>query len=785
MGNKRGRSERGYALVASMMVLLLITALGALAMITSSSEQAIVNNLGEDQMLFFLAEQGVERILNHLHYLEGGLFSNIRGAGYDPGQVSSVLAPQQVLSQRGSLYWSNTSGTKNVQQHPLMKIDAYLDPQDFAGWWDRGVSRPVAITARVTNTRIPTSKVFRVYARPRTMWDFAYFSLNHTPAARAVASSPVGENCTADSPNWYACHPVFMDGDSIGGDTFVSNTSYNTGSNFVLASPDRARVFMRGAPIFSGELRWRGPEPFDNTLNSSRNQTRGGRSLTDLPTIKSRVKANAKLVQPPTLQTVFDSDTGYRSANVYDIQLGSPGSWGNSTRAWRIVFRNDLDTNSNGVRATSRVASAYPTSVNAGVSPTLGSPGLEDRGVMMVYLVPFTNAGEASQEETNHRAAFYGDSMLRRDNIMTSGVAWPGLTAADVRWASGNNVDARVSGANKCFATRINLSGSSTFGPYLADDIQGTYQFLYVPGAGLSNPCGGSTFRGVIFVEGDVILSGILDGQVTIVATGNIYLDHELQYENDPQLVPITNYAAASEPDILGLIAGGNIVIPNSPPRIQTGPVVRHDYRDDWSDPHDPEREYPYESTGFRDQTTIQDDIGDETLHAVMMAYGQICSVVGQNIQCAVPAATEVRQFRVGVYAMPRTVNTAFPTRSGINDPATPAGLPFDIVNGGNDSGWLRIVGSVAHNISGRLAWDYYNNGNNQSATCTTGRGTNCNRIGFSRISYQWDPRLKYLFPPNPRRVSSNYVMPYGFATWDIISWEELGSNIDISAAVW
>ena len=60
-------------------------------------------------------------------------------------------------------------------------------------------------------------------------------------------------------------------------------------------------------------------------------------------------------------------------------------------------------------------------------------------------------------------------------------------------------------------------------------------------------------FKGVIHVTGDVAISGVLRGRVTLATTGNIVIADDLIYATDP--------AAATCNDILGLFAGNDIVV--------------------------------------------------------------------------------------------------------------------------------------------------------------------------------------------------------------------------------
>ncbi len=79
------------------------------------------------------------------------------------------------------------------------------------------------------------------------------------------------------------------------------------------------------------------------------------------------------------------------------------------------------------------------------------------------------------------------------------------------------------------------------------------------------------SFKGVIFVEGKVALSGVLRGQVTVAATEDIIIADDITYATNPGLGTCN--------DILGLFAGENVVVSdntiNAPTRPQTGSNFR------------------------------------------------------------------------------------------------------------------------------------------------------------------------------------------------------------------
>ncbi len=65
------------------------------------------------------------------------------------------------------------------------------------------------------------------------------------------------------------------------------------------------------------------------------------------------------------------------------------------------------------------------------------------------------------------------------------------------------------------------------------------------------------SFKGVIHVDGDVVVSGMVRGRVTISATGDIVVGDDLTYAIDPSV--------GSCEDIVGLFAGGDVIIANTP----------------------------------------------------------------------------------------------------------------------------------------------------------------------------------------------------------------------------
>ncbi len=94
-------------------------------------------------------------------------------------------------------------------------------------------------------------------------------------------------------------------------------------------------------------------------------------------------------------------------------------------------------------------------------------------------------------------------------------------------------------------------------------------------------------FKGVIFVDGKVALSGRLRGRVTVAATNNIIFADDIQYVTDPGL--------GTCQDIMGVFSGTNVVVSNN----TLNAAFQGGTSSTW---------YTY------------DDSGDEFFHAVVLA---------------------------------------------------------------------------------------------------------------------------------------------------------------------
>lgn len=82
-------------------------------------------------------------------------------------------------------------------------------------------------------------------------------------------------------------------------------------------------------------------------------------------------------------------------------------------------------------------------------------------------------------------------------------------------------------------------------------------------------------FRGIIYVDGKVVVSGTVRGRLTVAATGNIIIGDDLVYNSDP--------ASGTCEDMLGLFSGQRIMVADNTinaPRIAPGTSTYYTYDD-------------------------------------------------------------------------------------------------------------------------------------------------------------------------------------------------------------
>ncbi|RME42969.1 MAG: hypothetical protein D6795_20145, partial [Deltaproteobacteria bacterium] len=282
--------------------------------------------------------------------------------------------------------------------------------------------------------------------------------------------------------------------------------------------------------------------------------------------------------------------------------------------------------------------------------------------------------------------------------------------------------------------------------------------------------------NGVVYVEGDVVISGILDGRLTVVAAvdpttgagGRIYIDHPIAYEVDP----LTH--APDDPendDMLGLVAEIGIELPN---------------HDDLSDGPKMRARFSYPQPANMDPNYVDADSDpNETIYALLLSFANetdnpsITTCYERAEADSIPFAIDgggynsgdtgnyrldgcaIRNFRVGVYAEEREADENLAS----------SGPPLFEDGEWDDSGTLTIVGGVYQKISGRFNWDLRLNGRDGNGCSNASDGLTCNKVGFdTHVIY--DPRLHSFYPPN-------FPQGSGFIR---LSWRELNRDFDITS---
>jgi len=88
--------------------------------------------------------------------------------------------------------------------------------------------------------------------------------------------------------------------------------------------------------------------------------------------------------------------------------------------------------------------------------------------------------------------------------------------------------------------------------------------------------------RGVIYTDGTVAVSGVLRGRITLYAeNGTVVFIDDLRYAKDPSIINPDPSKQCEESDILGVIAGGDIVIADNAINTPQNPGDGYRYLDD------------------------------------------------------------------------------------------------------------------------------------------------------------------------------------------------------------
>jgi Tfp pilus assembly protein PilV len=177
------------------------------------------------------------------------------------------------------------------------------------------------------------------------------------------------------------------------------------------------------------------------------------------------------------------------------------------------------------------------------------------------------------------------------NHVNPTGSGNPPTTPADNWVAALSNVGRRcyLGGSDSLWGSFRANDGAGqwlTWGGAVSGLIAGRPDGAYLfPISRALNP----SFKGVIYVQGNVAISGMLRGQVTVAATGNIVIADDMIYATNP-----AGAACSPDKDMLGLFAGGNVLMADN----TINPPVR-----------------PRSSANY----FTYDDTQDEFVHAVVL----------------------------------------------------------------------------------------------------------------------------------------------------------------------
>lgn len=827
MMSSRLKKEGGFAMLAAIIILSLLIVLGLMAFMVSESEIRVVGNIDMAKKLYFIAEQAVDRILLHLHYNPEG---PIKALGVDMYGSSATILPRQVMKNVGPLAIDPDSQTPIIVDNNYV-IEAAINYKDWetkGGQIARPVNQPFRILVKVKHKGSQYTKAYEVEVQPVTPYNFAYFTQNADAAPDSdwpsYNSNPVfrhrgrAANVTFNDAFGYCpSTPSFFEsrviGDLIGGDLYLGGNDPG--------------FYVRGGPTFLGSIWWRTLYPY---YDPSRSQSSGcSGSCNKHPSIGGGIKSYAhpiRAFEERAEDSFWFANIGTTpgGANRFGVQSAYDAAnyrfanekIGTSYYVTRILFMHNVNVNGNGEceeRGSAQTCDSVKGRVGSAITPRLNNGRVEDPGDTGTFVawrvrwdhpyainedhtLVYANAG--FQTSSWYRAALYGDNIANRTREIL--LADPNNCVYNSTVRSCGDLGCKVvNDANR----RLTLDLGTTLGtaevrPALVPDFGKTCADL--GGQGSFNTTRAS---GIIFVDGDVIVSGVVDGRVSIFATGDIILDHEIEYEKDPLKYPDD----LNDVDMLGLFARGDVIIPhNIALEYPSHPTLA--YADDWSDPllgdgnFAPQGWFDSAAYGSYIAGPLLDDDGSEDLHAIIHAAGFECKYPNEGgADCREwtdstlqDRKTQARKdMRVGFYAMPKTFGIISGNTWSSGRFGDPSGKPFlrlvgdeyRFHNMANQSGPLRMTGVVIQDYPGRVGYDYYTGVSNLTwgsknaivdssctdgvsslvYTCTYDAGTDryhwaedynsasyepCNTVGHESFELTWDPRLRYTHPPMP-----------------------------------
>jgi hypothetical protein len=142
---------------------------------------------------------------------------------------------------------------------------------------------------------------------------------------------------------------------------------------------------------------------------------------------------------------------------------------------------------------------------------------------------------------------YHGTTFINAKSHPTTGTdSWVAAVSSSTKRCYLGGADSLFGGFQANDGTGQWLPWPGPVSPLLAGRPDAQYLF---PITRALNP----SFKGVIYVEGKVAVSGVVRGQITLAATGNIVIADDLTYATNP--------GAGTCADVLGLFSGNDIIV--------------------------------------------------------------------------------------------------------------------------------------------------------------------------------------------------------------------------------
>ena len=349
------------------------------------------------------------------------------------------------------------------------------------------------------------------------------------------------------------------------------------------------QVGSAGAPAV-----FHGPATTSATINAVANGTFMAGYKTGVPTINLPTPANLATLSGYATTGNLVVAGGAVGTTVYNpqtriefvaVDVNNDGDFTDENEGFIRVYRGNSPTTANILN----YVTARQWNTGSATDPNLTSPNCGDQPAGQPFLpaVSHIAGGPAGHNHsgvlaTNQRASLTaatrrcylgGDSRLTpTPNVFTAATVVPtyGALGGWVKWPG--------YGAGNAPASLLNHAIHSNAGVGLTTGnvVGGITDYLW-PINRSYNP----NFMGVIYVNGSVGVSGVVRGQVTLAATGNVLLADDLTYVTAPGSIPDCDRNGGVFADMLGLLTPQFLIIEdnnvNSPFEVNGNFMSGHD----------------------------------------------------------------------------------------------------------------------------------------------------------------------------------------------------------------